>query len=194
MSDAPTLVVITGAQAVGKMTVGQALSRHTGMPLFFNHQIIDLVTPYFPFGSPQFERVVERFSLAMMESAAETERGLITTFAWRFNLPRDAEVIRRLAEPFAAAGGRICVAELHAPLEVRLQRNLTENRRAHKRLDWATEETLRDLTERFEFSSGGTLPLALPHVIVDVTDIPPEQTATRIAEAFDLPRASGESG
>ncbi len=190
MSEAPTLVVITGAQAVGKMTVGQALSRHTGMPLFFNHQIIDLVTPYFAFGTQEFDHVVHQFTVSLMESAARTSRGLIATWAWRFNEPQDTKELQAFIAPFVAAGGRICVAELYAPLEVRLQRNLTENRRAHKRLDWATEETLRDLTERFEFSSGGTLPLDLPHVILDVTDIPPEESARRIVAAFDLPRAS----
>lgn len=111
----PTLVVVTGAQAVGKMTVGQALSRQTGMPLFFNHQIIDLMTPYFPFGSPQFERVVERFTLALMESAAETDRGLITTFAWRFNVPRDTETIQRLMEPFARRRANVRRGAQRAP-------------------------------------------------------------------------------
>jgi len=189
MSETPTLVVITGAQAVGKMTVGQALSRHTGMPLFFNHQIIDLVTPYFAFGTPEFEHVVKHFTVSFMESAATAGRGLIVTWAWRFNEPEDAEALQTFIAPFVEAG-RVCVAELHAPLEVRLQRNLTENRRAHKRLDWATEETLRDLSERYEFKSGGTIPLELPHVIVDTTDLPPEQSAARIAEAFGLPRAA----
>jgi hypothetical protein len=182
-----TLVVITGAQAVGKMTVGQALSRLTGMPLFFNHQIIDLVTPYFPFGTPEYEHVVHNFTVSFMESAARSGRGLIVTWAWRFDQPEDTAELETFIAPFLAAG-RVCVAELHAPLEVRLQRNLTENRRAHKRLDWATDEALRDLAERYEFSSGGTLPLDLPHVVLDVTEIPPDESAARIAEAFALSR------
>ncbi len=191
MADGPTLVVITGPQAVGKMTVGQALSRLTGVPLFFNHQIIDLVTPYFPFASPQYERVVEQFTVSFMESAAETERGLIVTWAWRFNVPRDTEAFQRFTRPFAAAGGRICVAELHAPLEVRLERNRTDNRRAHKQLDWATDDALRDLTEQFEFRSHGRLPVPLPHCVIDVTAIEPDETARLIAEQFGLPQATG---
>jgi len=186
MAPKPTLVVITGAQAVGKMTVGQALSRRTGMPLFFNHQIIDVVTPYFAFGTPQFDRIVEGFWDHLLESAAETAPGLIVTWAWRFNEPEDAKRVQEMTAPFAEHG-RICVAELYAPLEVRLQRNLTENRRAHKQLGWATEDALRELSERYEYRSGGRLPLDLPHFELDVTELSPETASARIAEAFQLP-------
>ena len=185
----PTLVVITGAQAVGKMTVGQALSRLTGMPLFFNHQIIDLVTPYFAFGTPQFDRIVDGFWDHLLESAAETAPGLIVTWAWRFNEPEDTERVQAMTAPFAERG-RICVAELHAPLEVRLARNVTENRRANKQLNWATDEALRDLSARYEYRSGGRLPLDLPHFELDVTDLPPDEAAARIAERFGLPSPS----
>lgn len=189
MADTPTLVVITGAQAVGKMTVGQELSRLTGMSLFFNHQIIDLVTPYFAFGTPQFDRIVDGFWDHLLESAAETGSGLIVTWAWRFNEPEDTERVQAMTAPFAEHG-RICVAELYAPLDVRLKRNVTENRRAHKQLGWASEEVLRDLSERFEFQSGGSLPLDLPHLELDVTDLPPDEAAARIAERFGLPSPS----
>lgn len=186
MAGPPTLVVITGAQAVGKMTVGQALARRTGMPLFFNHQIIDVVTPYFAFGTPQFDRIVEGFWEHLLESAAETAHGLIVTWGWRFNEPEDTKRIQEMTAPFAERG-RIFVVELYAPLEVRLARNGTENRRAHKQLDWATDDVLRDLSERYEYRSGERLPIDLPHLELDVTDLSPEEAASRIVEAFALP-------
>lgn len=36
------LVIITGPQAVGKMTVGQELEKLTDLKLFHNHMTIDL--------------------------------------------------------------------------------------------------------------------------------------------------------
>jgi hypothetical protein len=51
-SSPSTLVFIVGPGAVGKMTVGAALAARTGLKLFHNHQTIDLVLPYFAFGSP----------------------------------------------------------------------------------------------------------------------------------------------
>ncbi|MBC8077907.1 MAG: hypothetical protein H7Y32_17655, partial [Chloroflexales bacterium] len=47
-------VLIFGPPAVGKMTVGHELARPTGLKLFHNHMTIDLVLPFFPFGTPPF--------------------------------------------------------------------------------------------------------------------------------------------
>ena len=38
-----TLIILTGPQAVGKMTVGQQLETLTDLTLFHNHMTIDLV-------------------------------------------------------------------------------------------------------------------------------------------------------
>ena len=40
------LVLLTGPQAVGKMTVGQELAKITGLKLFHNHMTIDLVSNF----------------------------------------------------------------------------------------------------------------------------------------------------
>ncbi|WP_433744437.1 hypothetical protein [Paenibacillus amylolyticus] len=47
------LVIIFGPQAVGKMTVGQELEKITNLKLFHNHMTIELVSPYFSYGTPQ---------------------------------------------------------------------------------------------------------------------------------------------
>ena len=51
------LVLIFGPAAVGKMTVGQELAKLTGFTLLYNHQIVDLVTELFAFGTPMFHRL-----------------------------------------------------------------------------------------------------------------------------------------
>lgn len=42
------LIILLGPHAVGKMTVGQALSRITGLKLFHNHMTIELLARFFP--------------------------------------------------------------------------------------------------------------------------------------------------
>ena len=42
----PDLIMITGPQAVGKMTVGQELAKLTNFKLFHNHMSIDLVNNF----------------------------------------------------------------------------------------------------------------------------------------------------
>lgn len=41
-------LIIIGAQASGKMTVGQEVERLTDLVLFHNHESIDFVTKFFP--------------------------------------------------------------------------------------------------------------------------------------------------
>jgi replication-associated recombination protein RarA len=45
----PSLLLLFGPPAVGKTTVGQELEQLTGFRLFHIHQVIDLVTQYFPY-------------------------------------------------------------------------------------------------------------------------------------------------
>lgn len=44
-------ILITGPQAVGKMTIGQELEKLSGLKLFHNHMTIELLHPFFGFDS-----------------------------------------------------------------------------------------------------------------------------------------------
>lgn len=49
----PDLIMITGPQAVGKMTVGQELAKLTNFKLFHNHMSIDLVNNFFSYSTKE---------------------------------------------------------------------------------------------------------------------------------------------
>jgi hypothetical protein len=183
---AATLVVIVGPPAVGKMTVGQELSSLTGIPLFFNHRLIDLVTDYLEFGSRGFRHVTHAFNTQFFRALAGSRRPVIATWGWCFDVPAHAESIRLYTAPFLEAGGSAVVAELAAPLDVRLERNRTENRRRHKKTEWATDEALRELDRDHRWNSEGDFPLDLPHAVFDVATAPPAETARAIAVRFGL--------
>ncbi len=188
----PTLVFLFGPPAVGKMTVGQELERLTGYRLFHLHQIVDLVLRYFPYSvvadSP-YERLVVSFRRQFFEEAARSGLNLITTAGWRFDLPAEEEAVRSYTRPFLERGGRVCTVELQAPLETRIARNETENRRQHKQVAWSTAEYLRADAAAHRYESGGTLPLALPLLQIDTTELSAAATARRICEHFGLPLA-----
>src|SRR5947209_7588745 len=92
----PTLVLLLGPPAVGKMTVGQELERLTGFRLFHNHQIFDLVTDYFPFETPACHRLVNAFRTQFFTEGVRAGTNLITTDAWGFNQP----LVRTVPPPF----------------------------------------------------------------------------------------------
>lgn len=183
----PTLVFLIGPPAVGKMTVGQALARRTGFRLFHLHQVVDLITQYFAYGSPAYLALMPSFRAQLFEEGARSGLSLITTGAWPFDEPAQTATFWRYVRPYVEGGGRACFMELLAPLEVRLARNLTENRRRHKQTDWSTEAALREDSALHCYDSGGALPFGLPLLRIETEHVSAEATAARICGHYGLP-------
>ena len=184
----PTLVCLIGPPAVGKMTVGQELCRRTGFKLFHGHVVADVLTPHFPFGTPSFARLAQTWRRVFFEEAHRAGLDLVTTVAWRFDMPADAKTIRSWLQPYAEGGRALCV-ELLAPLDVRLERSRTEDRRRHKNAYWVTDAYLRETDAAHRYDSGGAFPFDLPHLRLETAHLSAEATAQRIVEYFGLPRA-----
>jgi hypothetical protein len=126
-------VVIFGPPAVGKMTVGAELAQRTGFKLFHNHMTIDLVLNFFPFGHPQFSKLVGEFRHRIFEEVATSDLpGLIFTYVWALNDPADKAEIDAYTALFRQQGGGVFFVELAAEQSERLMRNSTEFRLAHK--------------------------------------------------------------
>ena len=87
----PTLVCLIGPPAVGKLTVGQALCRQTGYQLFHGHVVADVLSPYFPFGTPSFVRLTGAWRGMFFAEALQAGLDLVTTVAWRFDVPDEME-------------------------------------------------------------------------------------------------------
>lgn len=186
----PWLVAIVGPIAVGKMTVGQALRERSGFELFHAHMVIDMLTPFFEFGSEPFDRMVLSIRQRFFEEAAGAGLGVIATFGWRFNLSENREYMEQLIEPFERRGGGVSFIELAAPLSTRLGRNRTENRRANKKVDWATDDVVKVQIETNVHNTSDEIPFPWPerHLKIDNSELEPEVVARQIQEHFGLPR------
>lgn len=184
-----TLVVLLGPPAVGKMATGRALEELTGYPLFHNHMTIELVLPFFDFGSEPFSRLVSEFRRRIFAEVAGSELpGLIFTWVWAFDEPSDRAFIDELVELFSKSGSRVVFVELWADLETRLARNRTGLRlqeKASKRDLDASEARLLEAEERYRMNSDGNFPFD-EHLWIDNTRAEPEAVARRIAEHFSL--------
>jgi hypothetical protein len=185
-----TLVFIVGPPAVGKMTVGAALQRITGLRLFHNHQSIEAVLPIFGFGTPAFNRLVGEFRRRVFEEAAESELpGLIFTFVWAFDQKGDHEFVRGLKQIFERRGGRSVFVELEAELATRLERNSTEFRlreKPSKRDVELSRKRLLEHEEQYRLNSEGEFPFA-EYIRIDNTHLEADDVAMRIARHFSLP-------
>ena len=189
-------VLIFGPPAVGKMTVGHELARLTGLRLFHNHMTIDLVLPFFPFGSPPFGRLVGEFRRRIFEEVAASDGpGLIFTYVWALDDAGDRTYIDALCAVFRERGARVAFAELFAEQGERLARNRTPFRLAQKPskrdVDWS-DANLRELDARHKLNSAGDFPYPDAHLRLDTTRLSVEDAARRIAERFGLPLIAAE--
>jgi hypothetical protein len=189
---APMLLVITGPPAVGKMAVGHEIAQRTGLRLFHNHHTIELVLRFFSYGSPPFHRLVGEFRRRIFEEVAASDLpGMIFTYVWAFDDPRDAAAVDALTAIFRERAGRVVFAELEASQAERLRRNATEFRLAEKpskRDLEASHRRLLEHDEQYQFNSRGMHDHRADYLRFDTTELTAIAAAERIIEHFDLPR------
>ena len=124
------LVIIFGAGAVGKMTVGQELMNITDLRLYHNHMDIEPIIEIF---GKRISSAVSRIREVIFDEFVKTDLyGMIFTFMWALDVQADWNYLDRLVDIFRRNGADIYYVELVASQEIRLQRNVTENRLRHK--------------------------------------------------------------
>lgn len=120
------LVLIVGAGAVGKMTVGQELMKITNLRLFHNHMMIEPVIEIF--GKFKGDTILKLRDVIFNDFVNDDNEGMIHTLMWAFDMQSDWEYVEHLVQKF----DEIYCVELIASQEVRLERNKTENRLMNK--------------------------------------------------------------
>jgi len=181
------LVIIFGAGAVGKMTVGQELRKITDLRLYHNHLDIELVREVF--GELQ-KGVGDRIRQVVFEEFVKSEQyGLIFTFMWALEHQSEWDYLDKLVDIFRREDAEIYYIELVATQEARLSRNSTENRLQHKaskRDIEASNARLLNEDESYRLvSHDGEMPFE-NYIKIDNTNLPPESVATMIKERFAL--------
>ena len=150
-------MIITGPQAVGKMTVGQELTKITGLKLLHNHMTIEVVTKIFNYDKEAFQKLNESFRNQIFEEFAKSnQEGIIFTTTWDFNAKEEWERIYGYIDIFKKYNSQIYIVELEADLDERLIRNKTENRlenKASKRdFEWSQNDLLKS-AEKYRLNS-----------------------------------------
>lgn len=185
-------VLILGPHAVGKMTVGQELSKITGLRLFHNHMSIELSRKLFaPNEKEEFKSLIRAIRQKVFELFATRDLpGLIFTYMCPFDQEEEMHYLENLIELFESNGTKCCVVELCADFDVRLVRNKTENRLRHKEskrdLDWSEAE-MRATSEKYRLNSyeGEELPFE-NYMKLDNTNLAPDKVAMMIKEHFAI--------
>ena len=181
------LVLIVGDGAVGKMTVGQELMKITNLRLFHNHMTIEPVLEIFNDFNID---VILKLRYLIFEEFANTENyGMIYTCMWSYDSQEDWEIMNKILQIFKDVGSELYCVELTAPLDVRMKRNVTENRlknKASKRDIAVSNERLIQHTKNHRFVSvDGEVPIK-NFIRIDNSNIEADVVAKMIKEKFNL--------
>lgn len=181
------LVFLIGDAAVGKMTVGQELMKITDLRLFHNHMTIEPVIEIFGYFHG---KSINRLREVVFEEFATTDNyGLIFTYIWAFNQKSDWDSVEHVTNIFRKNGAEIYYVELVAPQEIRLKRNITENRLIHKASKRDIEisnQRLINIDKDYRcVSNDGEIPFD-NYIKIDNTNLSVELVAKMIKDHFDL--------
>ena len=176
------LVLIIGAGAVGKMTVGQELMKITDLRLFHNHMMIEPVIDVF--GSFKGDTITKLREVIFDDFLKTDHVGMIFTFMWAFDIEAEWEYVENLIKRF----DEIYCVELIASQNVRLERNKTENRLKHKAskrdIDASNKRMLNEERHRL-VSYEGEIPFK-NYLRINNENIDAKDVAKMIKDTFSL--------
>ena len=178
---------LIGDGAVGKMTVGQELMKITDLRLFHNHMTIEPVIEVF--GYFHGKSISKMREIIFEEFAASSNYGLIFTYIWAFDQKSDWDSVEHVTNIFRKNGADIYYVELVAAQEVRLQRNITENRLKHKASKRDIEisnQRLMNNDKNYRCVSNDDEIQFDNYIKIDNSDLSAELVAKMIKEHFNL--------
>lgn len=183
-------IIITGPQAVGKMTVGQELVKITNLKLLHNHMTIEVLTKIFDYSRDSFRKLNEEFRIQIFKEFAKSdEEGIIFTTTWDFDDEEEWDRIYKYIQIFKDNNAQIYVVELEANLEERLKRNKMENRLLNKpskrNLEWSEKDLLKSV-EKYRFNSKENEIQEKNYIKIDNTNISADIVAKTIKKKFKL--------
>ena len=183
------LIVVSGPQAVGKMTVAERLRDKLRYHMMMNHDSIELSDRIFGFGTPAQRELNGAIRESAFALAAKYNVDLIFTFVCAFDMPEDVAYLRALEAQFTESGGTFYFVELSAALETRLFRNETPHRMEMKPTKRNTEWSKRDIldtAEQYKLNTDEGETLFAHHLKIDNTHLSPDEVADRVIAAFGL--------
>lgn len=181
------LLFIIGDAAVGKMTVGQELMKITDLRLFHNHMTIEPVIEIF--GRYDGKTISEMREVIFKNYAASENYGMIFTLMMDFDLPSEWAYLENVKEIFEPYGTEFYYVELIASQEIRLKRNVSENRLKNKTskrdIEISNQRLIDDDKKHRCVSYEGEITFG-NYLRIDNSDKGPDEVARLIKDTFAL--------
>lgn len=173
------LLILFGAPAVGKATIGKIVESKTDFKLFHNHMVMDGIMHIFGVGTPAEDRLSKSIRTQIINEAADNGINLIFTYVWNFGLEKGKVNIDAYKEIYESRGGDVIFVELTAPLDVRVERAAHPDRQRLK-AHAPSPERVAHLEDVLDTNSPTPFFYPEAHIKIDTADKTPEQIAQGI--------------
>lgn len=185
------LIIVSGPQAVGKMTVAENLRDKIGYSLMVNHDSIEISDKIFKRGSEEQKELKSLIREDVFNLALKYDIDMIFTLVVAFDVKEETDYLNSLKNRFEASGGKFYFVELRADIETRLKRNVTPHRLeakpTKKDLEWSKRDLL-DTMEKYKLNTDDGEILFENHIKIDNTNLSPDEVTEIIIEKFKLKR------
>ena len=185
------LIIVSGPQAVGKMTVAENLRDKIGYSLMVNHDSIEISDKIFKRGSEAQKELKSLIREDVFNLALKYDIDMIFTLVVAFDVKEETDYLNSLKNRFEASGGKFYFVELKADIETKLKRNITPHRLeakpTKKDLKWSKRDLLETM-EKYKLNTDDGETLFENHIKIDNTNLSPDEVTEIIIEKFKLKR------
>ncbi len=190
------LIVVSGPQAVGKMTVAEKIKEKIGYSLMTNHDSIEVSIKIFESGSNAQRELNKIIRQNAFQIAAKNDINMIFTFVTAFDMQSDLDYLNSLRELFEQTGGKFYFVELEADVKTRLERNVTSHRLESKlsknNVEWSNNELIESMSKYRLNSVDGEI-ICPNHIKINNTNLSPEEVADIVIQRFCLSNVKEQS-
>lgn len=172
-----TIIVLYGAMAVGKLTVGKVLAKKLGYKLTHNHLINDLVWSVFKRNSLESNTIGEKFRYEFYETAAKSRHSLVITHCYAHDYYSqtglsDPQYLKTLEKHLEKAGAKVLFVHLQAERQTLLKRVKNASRKKHSKLTDAS--IMKDYLNAKDFTTSAPVK---NNLVIDNTNLSPKKVA-----------------
>ena len=183
------LIVITGPQAVGKMTVAESLKEKINYKLMINHDSIELAIRIFGNKNDAQKQLNEAIRTKAFEIAIKNNIDMIFTYVTAFDREDNINYLKNLQNMFEQTGGTFYLVELQADIETRMKRNITphrlESKPSKQNIEWSKNEIVKTMQEH-RLNSNEDEFFCDNHIKIDNTNLSPDEVSEIIIDKYKL--------
>ncbi len=176
----PVAIIIYGAVAVGKLTIGTLLAKKLKYKLTHNHLINDLVWSIFERGTPESAPLIEKLRYDFYEKAIKSGKNIVITHAYAHDYISktglsDPQYLKTLEKKLEKSGAKVLFVHLRADNKILLKRVTSESRKNYKKL--TNTKSLKELLTLRDFTTSAPVK---NNLVIDNTNLEPKKVVQMI--------------